>query len=99
MNVEGGEYFFVGVFISNSKSHRFNKKGYSLTLEGKKPISIKKLDKDDPLRYEMPMVDNWSTYYKVKFPATDKKEFKLIFENDRFGKDELFFSKNAKELF
>jgi hypothetical protein len=99
MDVSGGEYFFVGVFISNSKSHRFDQKGYSLTLDGMKPLEVKELDKDDPLRYEMPMVDNWSTYYKVKFPKIDKEEFALIFENDRFGKDELYFSKNAQEPF
>jgi len=93
------EYFFVGVFIPNSENHEFNSKGYSLTLNGLKPIEIKELDKNDPLRYEMPMVDNWSTYYKVKFKKTPKNDFSLIFENDRFGKDVLNYSKGEKPLF
>lgn len=88
-----GEYFFVGVFIRDSKKHQFNNKGYSLTLNGIEPLEVKKLEKDDPLKYEMPMVDNWSTYYRVKFPSTDLKKFNLIFSSDRFGIDKLEFSK------
>ncbi|SFV64669.1 hypothetical protein MNB_SV-12-108 [hydrothermal vent metagenome] len=91
ISIKNGEYFFIGVYINNSKTHHFNSKGYSLTLDGVKPIEIKELDKDDPLRYEMPMVDNWSTYYKVKFPPSNLKKFHLIFESDRFGKDILEF--------
>jgi len=97
--MDDAEYFFVGVYISNSEKHKFNTKGYSLTLDGEKPIEVKLLDKNDPLRYEMPMVDNWSRYYKVKFRKTDKKDFSLIFENDRFGRDILEYSKEEKSLF
>jgi len=97
--MEDAEYFFVGIYISNSEKHEFNTKGYSLTLNGKKPIEIKLLDKNDPLRYEMPMVDNWSTYYKVKFKKIPDNDFKLIFENDRFGRDILNYSKGEKPLF
>ena len=48
--LKDGEYFFVGVYIPNSEKNEFNTKGYSLTLDGEKPIEVKKLDKDDPLR-------------------------------------------------
>jgi len=95
VDVADGEYFFIGVYIRDSKTHRFDSKGYSLKLEGLEPVDIKKLDKDDPLRYEMPMVNNWSTYYKVKFPKINKKDLILTFESDRFGKDELKFSKTT----
>ncbi|MCH9740078.1 MAG: hypothetical protein K0U38_04450 [Epsilonproteobacteria bacterium] len=99
MDVEDGEYFFVGVYIRDSKTHHFDNKGYSLKLEGVKPSDIEELDKDDPLRYEMPMVDNWSTYYKVKFPNVAKQDLVLTFESDRFGTDQLEFSKDEKALF
>ena len=98
-NMEDAEYFFVGVYITNSEKHAFNTRGYALTLNGLKPIEIKELDRNDPLRYEMPMVDNWSTYYKVKFKKSSKKDLILIFENDRFGKDILNYSKGEKPLF
>ncbi len=95
LDMSNGEYFFVGVFISDSKTNHFNDKGYSLKLNGMKPIEIKELKKDDPLKYEMPMVDNWSTYYKVKYPTVHTKKLNLVFESDRFGKDILtFFKKN-----
>jgi hypothetical protein len=94
VDVSGGEYFFVGIFINGSKTNSFDDKGYSLRLNGLKPIEVKELDKDDPLRYEMPMVDNWSTYYKVKYPSVNAKKFKLTFESDRFGKDIMTFEKD-----
>ncbi|CAA6824908.1 MAG: Unknown protein [uncultured Sulfurovum sp.] len=97
--MEDAEYFFIGVYIQNSEKHEFNTKGYSLTLNGLEPIDIQELAKDDSLRYEMPMVDNWSTYYKVKFKKSPKNDFSLIFGNDRFGKDILNYSKGEKALF
>ena len=98
--MKDGEYFFVGIFITNSeKESKFNEKGYRLTLNGRAPTEIKILEKDDPLRYEMPMMNNWSTYYKVKFPSVKTKELTLIFENNRFGKDILRYSKEDKVLF
>ena len=93
------EYFFVGVYITDSEEHEFNTKGYSLKLNGKKPLGIQKLKKDDPLRYQMPMINNWSTYYKVKFPKVKGNDLNLTFENDRFGKDTLTYSKKEKPLF
>jgi len=99
MNTSDGEYFFVGVFVEDSKTNEFNKKGYLLTLNGQKPTSIKLLDKNDPLRYEMPMMNNWSTYYKVKFPKVEGEKLILTFENDRFGKDTLIYPRDQKPLF
>lgn len=99
MKTSDAEYFFIGIFITDSEKNEFNKKGYLLTLNGKKPIKVEELDKDDPLRYQMPMINNWSTYYKVKFPIVSGHKLKLTFENDRFGKDVLNYSKGEKSLF
>lgn len=93
------EFFFVGVYITDSEVHEFNSRGYTLMLNGKKPIGIQKLDRDDPLRYQMPMINNWSTYYKVKFPKVETNDLELTFENGRFGKDTLTYSKKMKPLF
>ncbi|SFV67395.1 hypothetical protein MNB_SV-14-1592 [hydrothermal vent metagenome] len=99
--MKDGEYFFIGVFITNSEQSKFNTKGYTLTLNGNLPIDIKLLDDNDPLRYEMPMMNNWSTYYKVKFPTVNSKNLTLVFENNRFGKDILTYEKedDDKSLF
>jgi len=95
--MKDGEYFFIGVFITNSEQSEFNKKGYLLTLNGHLPTDIKLLDDNDPLRYEMPMMNNWSTYYKVKFPSVKKEELSLVFENNRFGKDILNYQKEKEK--
>jgi len=97
-NPHDGEYFFVGVYISDSKEHSFNTKGYKLTLNNQEPIEVKAIGKNDPLRYEMPMVDNWSNYYLVKFRANSEDEQKLIFESERFGEDVIVYSKAPKGL-
>lgn len=99
MPINDAEYFFVGVYLTDSEKNEFNNKGYLLTLNGAKPIEIKKLEKDDPLRYQMPMMNNWSTYYKVKFPIMNANDMNLTFENDRFGKDVLEYSKGQTPLF
>ena len=95
--MKDGEYFFIGVFITNSEQSEFNKKGYQLTLNGHLPNDIKLLEENDPLRYEMPMMNNWSTYYKVKFPTIEDDKLSLVFENNRFGKDILHYKKEEKK--
>jgi len=99
MNVDDAEYFFVGVYVTDTEINEFNNRGYLLTLNGSAPIDIKELDNNDPLRYQMPMMNNWSTYYKVKFPYVENNQLELTFENDRFGKDLLTYSKGQKVLF
>lgn len=99
--MKDGEFFFIGIFITNSEKSVFNNKGYSLKLNGKEPIDIKILDENDPLRYEMPMMNNWSTYYSVKFPKVNSDKLTLVFENERFGKDILTYHRDGenKHLF
>jgi len=94
-----GEYFFIGVYIIDSQEHVFNAEGYSLTLNGFEPLEVIQVDTNNPLYNKMPMVDTWSSYYKVKFKKSPKDNFSLIFENDRFGKDILNYAKGEKALF
>jgi hypothetical protein len=94
IDISNGEYFFVGVFIKGNKIGSFNKNGYSLKLNGREPIEVKEVDKDDPLKNDMPMVNGWSSYYRVKYPKINADKLNLVFKNDRFGNDTLEFSKN-----
>lgn len=96
---DDGEYFFVGVYLSDAQTHHFNSQGYNLTLNGLEPIEVLAVAKNDPLMKQMPMVDNWSSYYKVKFEKSSLDNFSLTFENDQFGKDVLSYSKEEKPLF
>ncbi len=45
----------------------FTKNGYELLLNGKTPISIEKLDRDDKKYEDMMLRNFWGSYYLVKF--------------------------------
>lgn len=89
-----GDYFFVRVYINNdfeeeNRSGLFNPK-YHIYLNGKKPLKIKRLNEDDILAKEMPMVKKWYKMYLVKFPKTGESK-KLIFKSDDYGQTVLTF--------
>jgi len=92
----GNEIFIVGVYLEESEMQTFNQGGFSLTLNGKVPGSIKKLEKSDPRLKNISFVTEWSQFYLVVFPHTSSKSFKLIFESTLYGKGELHFAKVAK---
>lgn len=89
------ETFIVGVYLEDDPSNQLGKK-YHLTLEGKKPISIRPLTKESHYLKGMPFVTEWNSYYLVTFPHTSSKRFTLTFESSSYGKKEMSFSKVAK---
>ncbi len=90
------EVFVVGVYIEESEEESFDQEGYSLTLNGDAPKSIKKLEADDPLLKHISFVSEWNYFYLVTFSHVSNKSFKLIFKSDMYGKGELHFAKVAK---
>jgi len=90
------EVFVVGVYLEESEEILFDQEGYSLTLNGKLPKSIQKVEKGDPVLENISFVSEWNYYYLVTFPHVSSKSFKLIFESSRYGKGELHFAKVAK---
>ena len=71
-------------------------KDYTLELDGRKPLRVEPLAKDDQLLKNKSFVTEWSTYYKIIFPYLDKKSFMLTFESALYGKGQLLFAKVAK---
>ena len=90
------EVFIVGIYIEESEEESFDQTGYSLTLNGSAPKSIKILEADDPQLKHISFVSEWNYFYLVTFPHTPSKSFKLIFESELYGKGELHFAKVAK---
>jgi len=88
-----GEYFLVGLFINGERESKFGDSGYNINLNGVEPMELKEVDRDDPLLKEMPMVNNWSTYYIAIFPKQDSNKLILNFKSDLFGEDKLEFLK------
>ncbi|MEA3492504.1 MAG: hypothetical protein U9R27_11455 [Campylobacterota bacterium] len=94
---------------------RFTKAQRDIRKRGvdKPPVTVKKLSPGDPLLKNMPMVNNWSSYYYVEFPHTKKKKFELTYQNRIYGKEpkrseeadqtytkyKLNFTKRAKYLY
>jgi len=95
-DTSNGEYFLIGLFINGERESKFDGSGYSITLNGLAPEDLKEVDRDDPLLKEMPMVNNWSSYYIAKFPKQKGALLRLLFKSDIFGKDILEFKKSLE---
>jgi hypothetical protein len=93
-----GDYFLVGLFINGERESKFGDSGYNINLNGVEPIDLKEVDRYDPLLKEMPMVNNWSSYYIAKFPKQDREKLILNFKSDLFGEDKLEFLKRDNKL-
>ena len=72
---------------------------YTLTLNGKKAISIEKLALTDARLTGLTFITKWSTYALVKFEHENKKRLKMVFETPLSGKGTVYFSKVAKYVF
>ena len=90
------EDFIVGIYIEESETGSLDQEGYSLTLNGNTPKSIKILKADDPLLKNISFLSEWNYFYLITFPHVSSKSFKLVFESELYGKGELHFAKVAK---
>ena len=91
------EVFLISIFIdndsSNPKFHGIYNPDYTLTLNGKKSKSIKKLEFEDDLIKMAPIRNRWSVYYLVSFDKTDDEKLVMNFKNDAYGEVVLEYSK------
>ena len=51
----------------------------------KLPLKVQKLSPSDPMLKNIPMVNNWNSYYYVEFPHTRRKKFTLVYQNKVYG--------------
>ncbi len=89
------EMFLVSLFIdadSTEKSGLFNE-SYTLTLNSKKAVNIKKLKYEDDLIKIAPIRNRWSSYYLVEFKKDDSEKLKMIYKNEDYGVTVLEYSK------
>ena len=62
------ENLLIYIYFPNLEEQiDFTKNGYELLLNGKTPISIEKLDRDDKKYEDMMLRNFWGSYYLVKF--------------------------------
>jgi len=72
---------------------------YALKLNGKKAISIEKLDVNDERLKGITLLTKWSTYALVQFKYEKSKHLKMVFESPLYGRGRASFSKVAKYVF
>lgn len=90
------EAFIVGLYFDDEEESGSSLKRESLSIDGKHPKSVKALSKSDPRLKSISFVSEWSSFYLVTFPHTDKTSFDMVFEDERYGKGTLHFAKVAK---
>lgn len=69
---------------------------YQLTLNGKKAISIEKLELNDSRLNKLSFISEWNTYALVTFKYIKSNRLTMIFDSKVYGKGTLVFSKKAK---
>ncbi len=89
--------FLVSVFIDDDfedpAKQGLHNPDYALTLEGKKPVSLKRLSADDPLVKIAPLKTLWGHYYLACFPNPASDTMRMRFTSRRYGASVLTFSK------
>jgi len=93
-----GEYF-VGAFYFDKhnmdvKKWSLEDFGYTLTLNGKSPVSMEEIEDNDPRRTLIPIQNNWNRYYLIRFESvTAPASLALRLENNQTGSAVLNYRK------
>jgi len=102
------ETFIIGVQFDDSDTKHIyfdadklenNDDAYTVTLNGKKAKKVEKLTNSDKRLKGISFVTEWGDYYLVTYPHNRGKKFKLVLENNIYGKGMMHFAKVAKFVF
>ena len=73
----GQEYFFVALYDRRGLALE----DYNVTLNGKAPVGLAKLDDNCSLRELMPLNNPWNGYYELVFKHSKEENLTLRFES------------------
>ncbi len=89
-------YFLISIFIDNDfdepSRYGLHNPDISLDMDGKKPLEIKELKSDDPLRKLAPIQNMWSHYYLVTFTKPQSGQMHITVKSRRYGASTVTFS-------
>jgi len=92
------ERFLVAIYISDDSSDKkkqgLNNTFYTLTLNGKKPISVKELSYDDDLIKLAPFRNRWAHYYLIDFARDKERVMKMRYDSKNYGGVTLSFPRD-----
>lgn len=80
--------FLIGIY--NGQHNALENKGFSIFLNGNKPLKISKTIPGFIPYKNYPFYNNWMTYYLVTFPKTSKPYY-IVYKNIYWGKAEFNF--------
>jgi hypothetical protein len=98
------ETFIVGLYLSDEDMNNTNNifgtdnkdSDYKLTLDGKEPIKVEKLNNNDKRLKKTSFISEWNSYYLVTYKHQNKKRLTLVFKSQQYGEGRLSFAKVAK---
>ena len=81
--------FLVAIYISDDSSDKkkqgLNNTFYKLSLNGKKPISVKELSYDDDLIKLAPFRNRWAHYYLIDFARDNQSNMLMRYDSKNYG--------------
>lgn len=95
--------FIIGLYIvDDEKEQGLNHKEYTLLLNDKEPISIKKLKINDMLTQNIPLKNNWAQYYFVSFEKeivefTKEENHDLVLSYENIKERKIYLNQKAIE--
>ncbi len=94
------ELFIFGLNANEEyDDNRSINKSFHVRLNGKKPVSIKKIDKNNALLKDVSFISNWTDIYYIKFPYIDNRKLTLDFKSKYYGNGTLHFAKVPRYIF
>ena len=102
------EKFIVGVEFEEPETNSIQFKNrddinsthlYSVTLEDKDALHVKKLSPSSKKLKDIPFVTEWGEYFEVTYPHVSRKRLSLVFKNQVAGSARLNFSKVARFVY
>ncbi|BAK73419.1 hypothetical protein [Arcobacter sp. L] len=87
------EIFLIFTYFSNAETQSIKDNSYKFLLNGKEPIFIEKVEKENENFKDLMLKNNWGNYYLVKFDLIDGNNLKLVLTNEKSSKGILDFQK------
>ncbi len=93
------ERFIVGIYLDSEVYDELEEGSFALTLNGKKPLKIVPLERNDKRLQRLSFVSTWGDYFMVIFPPIKSEKLNLKFESDLYGTGTIRFAKRARYVY
>lgn len=96
----GMEYFYIIVYTKDKGKlydpNILDTLNLNVQLNGKLPVKIKQLDRDNMFKGMIPLNNDWSSYYLVAFNEDEGEKLSLTLQNDYYVSQPLIYQKGEQ---